>query len=102
VAGLLVGHRQAASAADLAALAGAAAVQRGEPACGAARHIVEENHASLVGCSERDQTVDVEVAVRMPGLFGALALRARARAGPVSAGASSDDGLPPVVTRVRV
>ncbi len=82
--GILVGHRRAGAAADLAALAGAAAVQRGEDACAAAGHVAGANSARLVGCTTVGETVSIEVATEVPSAFGATwTVAARARAGPV-------------------
>ena len=85
VAGLVVGHRQVEAAADLAALAGAAAQQRGDEACAAASAIARRNHASMETCEVVDDIVTVVVSARAKTLLHATVdLRARARAGPVS------------------
>ncbi|MEZ5093261.1 Rv3654c family TadE-like protein [Nocardioides sp.] len=79
VTALVVDHRRAQSAADLAALAGAAA---SDP-CGAAARIASANRARLVGCSVlgADVLVTVELESRAwPG--HPLGLRATSRAGP--------------------
>ena len=57
-------HRRAQSAADLAALAGAVARQRGEDACTGAADVARRNGAELVVCEVLDD--DVRVAVRVP------------------------------------
>ena len=49
--GLVVGHRRAQAAADLAALAGAGAAARGEDPCDAARAVAVANGAALTACS---------------------------------------------------
>lgn len=86
-------HR-AASAADLAALAGAraAAVEpagaTGGLACAAVRAVAAANQASVLSCATSGAIVDVVVAVPTAGLarFASLAaeVRAHARAGPAS------------------
>jgi secretion/DNA translocation related TadE-like protein len=87
---LLVDQRRAASAADLAALAGATAVQRGLDGCGAAREAAARNQAELVACSVTGEQVVVRAAVRSSvpgGLLGrsrTVAVEADARAGPVT------------------
>ena len=76
VAGYLVSHHQARSAADLAALSGAAAYARGEDACDQARRTARQNGASTERCNRVGDEVDfvvtvrvvVEVRVRSPGL----------------------------------
>ena len=91
---LLVDQRRAASAADLAALAAAAAVQRGLEPCGAAREATLHNTAVLVSCSVTGEQVVVRAAVESSvpaGLLGrsrAVSLEAEAHAGPVTAGSS--------------
>ena len=50
VVGVVAAHRRAQSAADLAALAGAAAVQDGADACARAGQIAARNSASLRSC----------------------------------------------------
>ena len=87
---LLVDQRRAASAADLAALAGAAAAQRGADPCGAARDTARRNDAELVTCSvtgARVVVVRTAVASAVPGgLLGPsreVRVESEARAGPV-------------------
>lgn len=85
VGSVVLGHRAAQAAADLASLAGATAVQDGRDACGAARQVARRNHARVVRCRVEGFVVTVETVARtgrLPG--GALELRARARAGPVA------------------
>ncbi|HEY8372675.1 MAG TPA: Rv3654c family TadE-like protein [Pseudonocardiaceae bacterium] len=84
--GATVQRRQAAGAADLAALAAAGdAVLGEEVACGRARWVAERMGATLLGCRLEQWDALVEVQVRrntpLPGLDGALA---RARAGPAT------------------
>jgi secretion/DNA translocation related TadE-like protein len=64
VAGYLVAHHQARSAADLAALSGAAAYTRGEDACGQARRIAQQNGAKATSCARVGDEIDFVVTVR--------------------------------------
>jgi secretion/DNA translocation related TadE-like protein len=87
---LLVDQRRAASAADLAALAGAAALQRGAEPCAAAVESARRNAAELVRCTVEGEQVAVRASVRSPGLDGllgamvrAVPIEAEAHAGPV-------------------
>ena len=80
--GLLVAKRRAGAAADLAALAGAAAVQRGDPGCPAAAAIAAGNHARLVACHGQGAVLEVAVAVPVHSLVGITEVRDQARAGP--------------------
>jgi secretion/DNA translocation related TadE-like protein len=84
VVGVVAAHRRAQSAADLSALAGAGALQDGVDPCRRADDIARRNGSRLRQCEIDDWTVAVMVSgtVRLPG--GALELRARGRAGPVS------------------
>lgn len=83
VAAMVHAHRQAQSAADLAALAAASALGRGGDACAMADRIATANHARLDVCEVRGREVDVEVTVTGPHWLGQTEdLRARARAGP--------------------
>ncbi|HET6625039.1 MAG TPA: Rv3654c family TadE-like protein [Nocardioidaceae bacterium] len=85
VASLFVGHRQVAAAADLAALAGASALQQQGSACAAAGGIARRNGTTLVSCQVRGDVVSIRVATQVPSLFRtSIELRARARAGPVA------------------
>lgn len=77
--GVVVAHRSAQNAADLAALAAAADLAKGADACVAAREVSRANGAGLVACSVAGASVMVEVAVEAK--VGGTA-RARARAGP--------------------
>jgi len=81
--GVVAAHRRAQSAADLAALAGASALQDGRDPCQQAGTIAKRNGASLRGCDVDGWDVGVVVArtVRLPG--GSMELKARGRAGPV-------------------
>lgn len=76
VAGYLVSHHQARSAADLAALSGAAAYAAGGDACTQARRTARQNGAEVDRCDQVGDQVDfvvtvrvvVGVGVRAPGL----------------------------------
>lgn len=83
LAGLVRSHRAAQSAADLAALAGAAARQRGEDGCRVAAALARSNAAELVACRLIGDDVAVAVEVVGPRWLGQTAdLAAQARAGP--------------------
>jgi secretion/DNA translocation related TadE-like protein len=64
IAGYLVGHHRARSAADLAALSGAVAHVRGEDVCGAASRVARLNGATVVRCSSIGDDIDFVVTVR--------------------------------------
>jgi secretion/DNA translocation related TadE-like protein len=64
IAGYLVGHHRARSAADLAALSGAAAFARGEDACDHARRIAPQNGAKVISCTRVGDEIDFVVTVR--------------------------------------
>ena len=76
-------ERRVESAADLAALAGATAVQGAEDGCDAASHVAARNRAALGACVVRGDVLEVR-AVRVVHLpvIGRVTLAARARAGP--------------------
>jgi len=81
-AAVVVDHRRAQAAADLAALAGAQASSRGEEPCGRAAAIAAANAARLVECSSGPADVRVLVEVERSGRWAALLdVRAEARAG---------------------
>ena len=81
---LLADQRRADSAADLAALAGAAAVQRGEPPCEAVAWAVTRNGARLGSCTVEGEHVRVEVVRRSASFLGReLEVAGAAHAGPV-------------------
>jgi secretion/DNA translocation related TadE-like protein len=85
VGAIVVAHRTAQAAADLAALAAASALARaaGDP-CASAAAIAEDNGAALASCAVAGRTVEVEVVVDGPRWLGQdRDLSARARAGPV-------------------
>lgn len=83
---VLVAQRRAAAAADLAALAGAVAAQRGQDPCAAARRMAELDEARLRECRVEGEQVRVvsRVALRLAGRE--LVVEARGHAGPRSAG----------------
>ncbi len=81
---LLTDHRRAAAAADLAALAGAAAVQRGLQGCAQAGRVARANGAVLTECRVDGQEVRLAVRTDSARLLGRLVHpTAEARAGPV-------------------
>jgi secretion/DNA translocation related TadE-like protein len=99
VASLVITHRAAQSAADLAALAGAGSVSAGRDPCSTAADIALRNGAALTACSVSDFTVTVEVTARTPRLLWTrYDLQARSRAGPadgrVSGPGPSPRGIP--------
>ena len=88
LAGAVIGRvaidqRRAASAADLAALAGATALQHGRAGCAAAEVTAADNGAGLVDCVEHEERIAVAVVVAATVLGWDIELQARARAGPV-------------------
>jgi secretion/DNA translocation related TadE-like protein len=64
IAGYLVGHHRARSAADLAALSGAAAHVRAQDACDQARRTALQNGAKVIRCSWVGDDIDFVVTVR--------------------------------------
>lgn len=84
VAGVVGAHRSAQAAADLAALAGAAAQARGESGCPAAASVATANGGRLSACDPQGAELYVEVVVDGPGFWGegVVDLTGRARAGP--------------------
>ena len=64
IAGYLVGHHRARSAADLAALSGAAAHARGDDACDHARRIAPQNRAEVAACTRVGDDIDFVITVR--------------------------------------
>jgi len=82
-AGLVAGHRRAASAADLSALAGATAIQQGESGCVVAGQLARANGTQLTDCHPDGDLLTVEVAVKVDSAFSmSFTLRSKARAGP--------------------
>ena len=87
VVGVIATHRVAQAAADLAALAGASALQQGGEPCRQAALVADRNRARLTRCEVAGWVVTVVVTAdtaRLPG--GVLDLRARGRAGPAVGG----------------
>lgn len=83
VAAMVVAHRSAQAAADLAALAGAVAAGQGGDPCAAASAVAADNGARLVRCATVGPEVSVEVEVAGPAWLGQRHdLAAAARAGP--------------------
>ena len=83
VGALVRAHRAAQSAADLAALAGAAALARGEDPCAAAASVAAANGAVVAACTPDGHEVRVTAEVGGPRWLGQSAdLTAEARAGP--------------------
>ncbi|HET7350583.1 MAG TPA: Rv3654c family TadE-like protein [Marmoricola sp.] len=77
-------HRVAQSAADLAALAGATALQQGDDACGQAGEVARANRATLRSCAVDGWTVTVSVTASGATVLGRrVEQAARGRAGPV-------------------
>jgi secretion/DNA translocation related TadE-like protein len=80
---MVAAHRRAQAAADLAALAGAQALQQAHDACTAASVIATANGAVLDRCAVAARDVVVTARVRGPHWLGAHGdLSAQARAGP--------------------
>ena len=83
VGAMVHAHRQAQSAADLAALAGAQAHNRGADPCGTAADIAAANGATLDICAIEGRDVRLQVTVDGPKWLGQTHdLSAQARAGP--------------------
>lgn len=82
---IVLGHRRAQVAADLAVLAGAAALQQGGDACAAVVRIAARHDARVTGCVVEGLTVAAATAVDLPAILGGREARARSRAGPASA-----------------
>lgn len=83
VAAVVVDHRTAQSAADLAALAAAQTVAGGGDACGTAGTVAVANGAEITRCSVDGLDARVEVRVAGPRWLGLAAdPTAEARAGP--------------------
>lgn len=81
----VLARQRAETAADLAALAGAAQILRGaEIACAAAQTVARANGAELIGCRADGLDLLVELNVEVgSAVFGGTAA-GRARAGPVA------------------
>lgn len=81
---LVLAHRKAQVAADLAALAGASALQSGADPCAAAERIAVRQDARLIRCVVEGADVVVAAGVRVDVALGGTELPARARAGPLT------------------
>jgi secretion/DNA translocation related TadE-like protein len=83
VGALVRTHRSAQSAADLAALAAASALARGEDPCASATSVAAANGAALESCAPDGLEARIAVEVAGPRWLGQGAdLQAEARAGP--------------------
>ncbi|WP_246142842.1 Rv3654c family TadE-like protein [Nocardioides rubriscoriae] len=83
VSALVVDHRTAQAAADLAALAGARALADRGDGCAAAGALAAANGAEVTACSVSGREVRVKVRVEGPRWLGQSGdLEAEARAGP--------------------
>jgi secretion/DNA translocation related TadE-like protein len=83
--GIVLAHRRAQAAADLAALAAAGALQGGGDPCAAAATIAGRHGAAVTRCMVDGLTVVVATAVELPPALGGGEVPARARAGPLLA-----------------
>lgn len=82
ICGLVVAHRHAQSAADLAAIAGAEAVGTSRDPCAAAGSVAAWNAATVEACEVTAGVVTLTVTVPGPALIGSVIRpRAVARAG---------------------
>ena len=91
--GAIVGQRRVESAADLGALAGASAAQRGEDACAAAAELVARNRAHVIACGIEGDVVSVRVSHPLRPLLGLrFTVSSRSRAGPAEAPPGSLSG----------
>lgn len=82
VAGVLVTQRRMEAAADLAALAGASAVQEGGDGCAAARDVGRRNGAEAVVCRVVGSELRVTVRAEKALLGRSVTVSGQARAGP--------------------
>jgi len=79
---IVLAHRRAQVAADLASLAGASALQAGADPCAAAVRIADRHDATITGCLVDGLSVVVATEVQLPPVLGGRAVPARSRAGP--------------------
>jgi secretion/DNA translocation related TadE-like protein len=87
VGGAVADQRRVEAAADLGALAAAAAVQMGRPACAAAGTVVRRNGARLGSCVGSGEVVTVRALRDTRPLLGrTFQVSSTARAGPVGLG----------------
>ena len=83
VGAVVADHRAAQAAADLAALAGAQAVQAGQSPCVAVERVARANAAQTTRCSVVGTDVWVTVQMEAPALLGRRpTVTGRAHAGP--------------------
>jgi secretion/DNA translocation related TadE-like protein len=85
---IVLAHRRAQVAADLAALAAASARQQGADPCAAATLIAGRDDAEVTDCELDGPTVLVTTAVELLPALGGAEVSARARAGPLLPGHS--------------
>ncbi|WP_028643532.1 Rv3654c family TadE-like protein [Nocardioides sp. URHA0020] len=84
VTAMVHAQRRAQSAADLAALAAAQALARGQQGCVAGARIADANGAAVISCAMSGREVRLRVEVSGPRWLGQTGdLAAEARAGPV-------------------
>lgn len=83
---VLVAQRRAASTADLAALAGAVAIQTGLEPCDAARRLAALSGTTVAGCRVEGEQVRLTTEVALTIAGHDLTVRARAHAGPREVG----------------
>jgi secretion/DNA translocation related TadE-like protein len=96
---IVLAHRRAQIAADLASLAGATALQRDGDPCAAASRTAERNDAVVTSCLVEGATVLVATSVRLPLVLGGDEVPARARAGPQTAVPGAATGTTPSAPR---
>ena len=81
--GMVVDQRRVEAAADLAALAGAAAAQRGNDGCAAARSVARRNDGRVDRCTVAGSVVEVRVVRTGRQVLGRrVTVRSTTRAGP--------------------
>jgi secretion/DNA translocation related TadE-like protein len=91
---IVVAHRRAQVAADLASLAAATALQLGADPCAEASRIAGRHGAVVRRCLVDGMTVLVATAVALPPVLGADEVPARARAGPQTAVPRATPAIP--------
>jgi secretion/DNA translocation related TadE-like protein len=79
---IVVAHRRAQVAADLASLAAAAALQQGGDPCTAAALIAGRHAVTMSACVTDGPAVTVVTSVRLLASLGGAEVPARSRAGP--------------------
>ncbi|TDO50844.1 secretion/DNA translocation related TadE-like protein [Kribbella sp. VKM Ac-2527] len=89
-----LGSHRANTAADLAALSAAQAIQSGDPdACKTAREIATVHHAEVTQCAVNGEVVSLTVAVHLRlGALGTPTIHTNSRAGPVTEIAADPGG----------